>query len=209
MAYQSVWHFSKLPKSIVDIVEEEIKEFDTYAQESKVGGSKGGQVDEDIRSSKNAWIPTTHWVGGLVWHYIKMANDQNFLYDLNHIDGHSMQYTIYEENKFYTWHIDEGLRELHKPEAVNNRDNELVVRDFLVKNTETVRKLSVVLQLSDPEDYEGGNLELKDEAGQNYFAPRERGTIIIFDSRTQHQVLPVTKGLRKSLVAWVVGPRWK
>ena len=72
-----------------------------------------------------------------------------------------------------------------------------------------VRKLSFVLQLSDPDDYEGGNLQLLDEGGKSYIAPRQRGTMILFDSRTQHRVLKVTKGCRKSLVGWTVGPRWK
>ena len=72
-----------------------------------------------------------------------------------------------------------------------------------------VRKLTVVLQLSNPEDYEGGNLQIMAEDGKSYFAPRQRGTVIVFDSRSQHRVLKVTKGLRKSLVGWVVGPRWK
>jgi PKHD-type hydroxylase len=72
-----------------------------------------------------------------------------------------------------------------------------------------VRKLSFVLQLSDPEDYEGGNLQLLDESGSTYFAPRQKGTMILFDSRTQHRVLKVKKGVRKSIVGWTVGPRWK
>ena len=72
-----------------------------------------------------------------------------------------------------------------------------------------VRKLSFALQLSDPDDYEGGNVQLLDESGSNYLAPRKRGTMILFDSRTQHRVLKVTKGVRKSIVGWTVGPRWK
>ena len=72
-----------------------------------------------------------------------------------------------------------------------------------------VRKLSFVLQLSDPDDYEGGNLQLLDEAGLSYIAPRKKGAIILFDSRTQHRVLKVTKGCRRSIVGWTVGPRWK
>ena len=72
-----------------------------------------------------------------------------------------------------------------------------------------VRKLSFTLQLSHPDDYEGGNVELIDEAGKNYIAPRQRGSMILFDSRTQHRVNKVTKGERKSIVGWVLGPRWK
>jgi PKHD-type hydroxylase len=50
---------------------------------------------------------------------------------------------------------------------------------------------------------------LLDETGKSYFAPRQKGTIILFDSRTQHRVQKVTKGVRKSLVGWVVGPRFR
>ena len=48
-----------------------------------------------------------------------------------------------------------------------------------------------------------------DDTGKTYFAPKQRGTIIVFDSRAQHRVLKVTKGQRKSIVSWIVGPRWK
>ena len=77
------------------------------------------------------------------------------------------------------------------------------------ENIELVRKLSFVVQLSDPDDYEGGNLQLLDENGKSYIAPRKRGTVVVFDSRTQHRVLKVKRGIRKSLVGWVVGPRWR
>ena len=54
-----------------------------------------------------------------------------------------------------------------------------------VKTQNNVRKLSFVLQLSNPDDYEGGNLQLMDEEGESYIAPRKQGTVILFDSRTQ------------------------
>ena len=47
------------------------------------------------------------------------------------------------------------------------------------------------------------------KAGERYFAPKQKGTLIVFDSRTKHRVRTVKSGLRKSLVGWVVGPRWK
>ena len=70
-------------------------------------------------------------------------------------------------------------------------------------------KISFAMQLSDPDDYEGGNVQLLAEDGSSYLVPRHRGTICLFDSRTQHRVLKVRKGTRKSIVGWVVGPRWK
>ena len=72
-----------------------------------------------------------------------------------------------------------------------------------------VRKLSFALQLSSPDDYEGGNVVLLDEGGKKYIVPRQRGTVVLFDSRTQHRVNKVKSGVRKSIVGWVVGPRWK
>ena len=48
-----------------------------------------------------------------------------------------------------------------------------------------------------------------DESNKNYIAPRQKGSLIIFDSRTKHRVCKVRSGVRKSIVGWVVGPRWK
>ena len=47
---------------------------------------------------------------------------------------------------------------------------------------ELIRKLSFSIQLSDPDDYEGGNFQLLDEGGQSYIVPRQRGCIVLFDS---------------------------
>ena len=121
-----------------------------------------------------------------------------------------MQYTRYETGQFYNWHNDAGLATQYKPVSVGNRGNgQETAQDFVNENCEMVRKLSFAMQLSDPDDYEGGNVQLLDEAGNSYFAPRKRGSIMLFDSRTQHRVLKVTKGVRKSIVGWTVGPRWK
>ena len=92
--------------------------------------------------------------------------------------------------------------------GVGNRADGLA-QDFMNEKLEMVRKLSFAMQLSDPDDYEGGNVQLLDEAGNSYIAPRKKGAIMLFDSRTQHRVLKVTKGVRKSIVGWTVGPRWK
>ena len=124
------------------------------------------------------------------------------------IDGESVQYTRYDVGQYYGWHNDAGLQTQYKPVTVGGR-LEGMGQDFVNENVELVRKLSFAMQLSDPDEYEGGNVQLMDEAGKSYIAPRQRGSIMLFDSRTQHRVLKVTKGVRKSLVGWVLGPRWK
>ena len=211
MAYQSIWYFTDLPDKVIDLVEEDLAEtFDNQLQDSRVGGGDFGTVDKDKRNAKNAWVPTTHWVAGFVWHYVQRANRENFLYDLTNIDGESLQYTVYGEGEYYGWHNDSGLATHYKPVSQGNRGHGgEQLQDFVNESCERVRKLSFSLLLSDPETYEGGNLQFLDEAGGSYFAPRKRGTIILFDSRAQHRVQKITKGVRKSIVGWTVGPRWR
>ena len=206
MAYQSIWYFTDLPEDVVEIVEKDLTEkFDDQMGDSRL---MGDALNKEKRNSQNAWVPSQHWLGGFLWHYIERANRENFLYNLRCIDGESMQYTRYGEGQFYGWHNDAGLAGQYKPVSFGNR-SEGIAQDYLNENVEMVRKLSFVLQLSDPDAYEGGNLQLLDEAGKSYFAPRKRGTVILFDSRTMHRVTKVKSGLRKSIVGWTVGPRWK
>jgi hypothetical protein len=70
---------------------------------------------------------------------------------------------------------------------------------------EAPRKLTIIIQLSAPEDYEGGSLQVLGPTIQNL--PTEFGTILTFPSFLMHRVTPVTKGLRRALVAWIAGPR--
>ena len=206
MAFQTVWFQTGLPEEVVDIIERDL----TAQYEAKMADSRlhGDALNKDKRNSMNAWVPTQHWVGGFIWHYIERANRENFLYDLTCVDGESIQFTRYQEGQYYGWHNDSGLATHYKPVSIGNRTDGRA-QDFMNENTELVRILSFALQLSDPDDYEGGNVQFLDEGGSSYIAPRQRGCIMLFDSRTQHRVLKVTKGIRKSLVGWVVGPRWK
>ena len=211
MAYHSIWYFTDLPEEIVNILDKDlIDNFDYQMKDSKLSGD---EINKKKRDSKNAWIWSSHWVTGFLWHYVQMANRKNFFYDISHIDNESLQYTKYSKGQFYNWHNDAGLSQFHSSNvtigASESTTNEEYHKDKLSENYELVRKLSFSLQLSDPDDYEGGNVQLLDESNRSYIAPRNRGAIILFDSRTQHRVLKVTKGVRRSIVGWVVGPRWK
>ena len=160
MAYQSIWYYSDIPEEIVNVIDSDLsKNFDCQLGDSQL---MGDVLNKEKRNSKNAWVPSTHWLGGFVWHYIQRANRENFLYDLRCIDGESMQYTHYGPGQFYGWHTDAGLSNYYKPESVGNRFEGLA-GDFLNENIELIRKLSFVVQLSDPDDYEGGNLQLLNE----------------------------------------------
>lgn len=122
----------------------------------------------------------------------------------------NMQHTTYHapENPddvagFYTWHTDAG------PSSDPNQ---------------TIRKLSAVIQLTDPEEYEGGlfqwlepwnlfdklrskkmEIRIDDAIKTAPFSAKAKGTLIVFPSYLHHQVTPVTRGTRQSLVLWQQG----
>jgi PKHD-type hydroxylase len=70
------------------------------------------------------------------------------------------------------------------------------------------RKLSVTVNLSDPGDYEGGDLQFLNGTGQllTQSELRERGSVVVFPSTLGHRVTPITSGVRYALVGWMVGP---
>ena len=205
MASSVCWEFTELPVEVIDILENDIKKFDTSIQPSLLVGDFS---NTHIRSSQNTWINTSRWIGGWLWYYVSKINNANFLYDITDIDNGTLQYTHYKEGQFYSWHSDTALDTYHKPQV---RFASTVGRgqEEMIQTGEYVRKLSFTLQLSEPTDYRGGEVEFLDSEGQRFLAPKQRGTMIVFDARTRHRVRKVKEGLRKSIVGWVVGPRWK
>ena len=212
MALQSVWFFTGLPSDIIKSLE---KDLENHFDDDDMGDSKliNDVLDKNIRKSKNTWIPTTHWITGWLWHYVMVANRNNFLYDISHIESESMQYASYGVGEYYHWHTDSSIAVHYKPQfqtsARESTKDDNYLRERTSIENELVRKISFSLQLSDPDDYEGGNIQFIDESNKNYIAPRQKGSLIIFDSRTKHRVCKVRSGVRKSIVGWVVGPRWK
>ena len=210
MALQSVWFFTGLPSDIINSLEKDLeKHFDDMGDSKLISNV----LDEDVRKSKNTWIPTTHWITGWLWHYVQAANRNNFLYDISFIESESMQYARYGVGEYYHWHSDTSIPVQYKPQiqisATESTTDDNYLRERAAIKNELVRKISFSLQLSDPDDYEGGNIQFIDESNQNYIAPRQKGSLIIFDSRTKHRVCKVRSGVRKSIVGWVVGQRWK
>ena len=73
-----------------------------------------------------------------------------------------------------------------------------------------IRKLSASIQLSNPNDYEGGDLRLYNQNETiDADAIRQQGTVVMFPSFIEHQAEKVTKGKRYSLAAWWDGPCWR
>ena len=209
MAHLVYWTFSDIPSEMIDILVKDLSKYDKAIEESVVRDKVGNpESDKDIRKSSNAWIEGSNWVGGFVWYYIMKANRENFMYDIEGLDSNEVQYTQYQEGEYYDWHIDDDInRCMINDKLLTSDDNH--GENIAILNGQYIRKLSFSIQLSDPEDYEGGELEFNVNNEGCFFAPNKKGTIIIFDSRINHRVREVKSGVRKSLVGWVVGPRWK
>ena len=211
MSCQAIYYYTDLPSGVINLLYKDL--IDKYEEDMQRSSLSGNFTDDEIRKSKNSWLSTNHWIAGFLWHYVHKANRENFLYDISHIDAGSLQFTKYEEGEFYNWHSDVASRDYYEPQVKNpsskSSGNKKIQEDFLNLSSEYIRKLSFTLQLSDPDDYEGGNIQFIDDENKRFMAPRQRGAMILFDARTQHRVLKVKKGVRRSIVGWVLGPRWK
>jgi len=70
-----------------------------------------------------------------------------------------------------------------------------------------VRKLTILAFLN--EDYEGGKFFIMLDEHNKQYIETKAGTVIVFPSHILHGVEPITKGIRKSVVSWLVGPDFK
>ena len=198
MADALKWYMTSIPDELVDIVSKSLNNFDEHFTPAVTTGG----VTLDIRDSKTLWVDQSHWIMGLCWHYVMIANRENFLYDIDRFENGTVQYTSYDVGEYYNWHVDGDVTTCQEPLADSKER-------FIQRSTEKSRKLSFIMQLSSPEEYTGGEVQLQFNSKDTSFLPKQKGTIAVFDSRTLHRVKKVTSGRRKSLVGWVEGPRWR
>jgi PKHD-type hydroxylase len=142
---------------------------------------------KDVRDSKISWlypIDNIDWVFRRVTDITLNLNERFFKFNLFGINE-GFQFTNYQApSGKYGKHVD---RSTNIP----------------------VRKLSISIQLSNPEEYEGGELKLYDGGEEGTIMDKSQGTLVIFPSYVLHEVMPVTKGERNSLVTWVTGKQFK
>lgn len=172
-------------------IERVVAYFETLEKvKGNVGNAKATDDISRTRVSKVAWVKLNNesrWIYERLAAVTRRINGKHFRYDLYGFHDH-MQYTVYEgeEKSHYDWHTDSGSTTTNDPP----------------------RKLSLVLQLNGPEEYEGGELEVM-TTGRPVRVVREKGLIVVFPSYTVHRVRPVTSGVRRSLVVWVCGPAFR
>jgi PKHD-type hydroxylase len=153
---------------------------------AQVGGGAAGTIDTKTRTSHISWIPFNKMP--------EMYRDlENIMHktNMNHFGFEGMQitepaqYTEYPTGGFYDWHIDS---------------------DVDCKNEPPVRKISMTCLLSHESEFEGGGLELMSDGK---IAKPKQGQAIFFASFIRHRVVPISSGIRKSLVMWFGGTPFK
>jgi PKHD-type hydroxylase len=163
-----------------------------YPESNPGLGFDGSTNNDSHRSSEIHWINPNDYPSkflvDILWYYAREANRNAFGFAIDYLPD--IQYTKYHasDNGKYDWHHD----------------------TFWANPTTYDRKLSIVIQLSDPSDYTGGDFEIDSQYPQ---LPadiiKEKGTVIVFPSFINHRVTPVTSGTRKSLVSWIQGPKFR
>ena len=167
---------SELPPAVCDAIIQEGLKLEF--KQAEVGDDE--KVNTGIRASKVAFFPGNSWVSAITSHYMNVANNQAWKFAIT--GQQNPQFTIYDLDEFYDFHEDQALL----------GDN--------------MRKLSVVISVTDPALYTGGEFEFEDGVKPEI---KERGSIIVFPSFVRHRVTPVSTGTRYSLVNWFVGPQFK
>ena len=77
--------------------------------------------------------------------------------------------------------------------------------DVIQTDTSSERKVTMVMLLNHPSEFEGGELQIKDVDEPTVL--KNKGDIVVFNASTDHRVLPVTKGIRYVAVCWAKGPK--
>ena len=143
-------------------------------------------VVSEYRKSEIAWLDDnqeTRWLYEKIADLCKIANRNMWNFDIWGYQD-SFQYTVYYgDGGHYDWHVDLGP-------GISNR------------------KISFVLQLSDPGEYDGGDLQMN-PGGQIMTVPKGLGTLCFFPSFMLHRVTPLNSGVRKSLVNWFCGANFR
>lgn len=182
------WH-AAVPDQTIDLIHELAQ---SYPVANAGLGFDGSTANNDTRRSEIRWVNPNHQQGdfltSLLWYYAREANRNAFGFDIDYLPD--IQYTEYSATDAgkYDWHCD----------------------TFWANPSAYDRKISIVIQLTDPSEYDGGDFLIDSQYAQlPADAIRAKGSVIVFPSFINHCVTPVTRGTRHSLVSWIQGPKFR
>jgi len=155
------------------------------AKNAEVNNAGKAETRDELRRSQIMFLKpgANDWIYERLSQACIQTNTNRYKFEILGFQT-ELQLASYSNTDFFEWHMDFGAGDISN------------------------RKLSISVQLSDSDEYEGGDLQFM--INQNIVnAPREKGTAIIFPSFALHRVTPITSGSRKSIVGWIAGPPYR
>ena len=174
-----------------------------------------------VRDSKVSWL-NDQWLYDTIIPFVNEANHKaGWGWDIDSYED--FQFTVYDKDGFYGWHQDGSSDHFGKMQRYiygitdeplkENGDlpDGYTKSNYLVGK---VRKISLTINLNEPDEYEGGNLKFDfgNHDKLKFHEVKEirpKGSIIVFPSFLPHCITPITRGTRYSLVLWCTGKPWK
>jgi len=144
-------------------------------------GNNDGTINKEIRDVSRLMLPQNKGIGGVLTSTALNANHYWWQYNITH--SNQTEFLMYEPGGRYTSHV-----------------------DTFHAHTDETRKLTALAFLND--NFEGGKFFLN-ASGTPFYPPQKAGTVLVFPAYMVHGVEPVTKGIRYSVVTWMVGPYFK
>lgn len=157
-------------------------ESQVHGEDAQIGLDLKGIVNKEIRDVKKINLPSYRGIGATMVGLGMSANHQSWQFDITH--SNQTDYLIYDVGGHYIPHID----------------------TFIKPGNKETRKLTVLVFLND--EFEGGRFFIQDGHTKIY-PPQSVGSCLVFPSFLSHGVEPVTNGIRRSIVTWLLGPWFK
>ena len=171
------WYWKEgIPKEVCQLI---LKE---GAQDRFSPGETRDDAGDQYRNNHIFFLEKHHWFEGVLLNFARIANiSAGWKFDWN--DCEKVQISRYESGQRYEWHADENI----------------------FRDSEAIRKLTVVCQINDPADYVGGGLFLE---GFDENMLIKQGDVIVFPSLVRHTAKKIESGQRVSAALWVTGPQF-
>ena len=178
------------------------------------------ETQKYIRDSEVAWL-RDQWLYDLILPLVQRANEEaGWKYEIS--GAEAFQFTVYHPGGFYGWHTDSGSDHHAKykryiPGVTKLKDDGKRLKGYVEDEVliGKIRKISLTINLNPEGEYDGGNLKFDfgphSPSGRYHECEeiRPQGSVIVFPSFIQHQVTPITRGTRYSLVLWNLGYPFK
>lgn len=181
MTHLPIWYLGDMP---IEVCDKAFSEFMLIPPKDALMGKNSEMQNHLYRNTSIRFSTHEHWFGKKMYEFGKLANTEcKWDYDIS--EHEAVQFAEYGIGQHYNWHTD----------------------NFPLHGGPTDRKITVIVLMNDPLDFNGGDFQIR--LYKEYNAPLKKGSIIAFPSILEHKVIPVTSGFRYSATMWINGAKFR